>query len=52
MVNDLVVKELTREEECRLVDVPGLVPMVGGMWPWGRGNWGWGGNGDGMKLKC
>ncbi|GLI58954.1 hypothetical protein VaNZ11_000672 [Volvox africanus] len=27
MVNEMVVKELTREEQCRLVDVPGLVPV-------------------------
>jgi hypothetical protein len=28
MVNEMVVKELTREDQCRLVDVPGLVPVV------------------------
>ncbi|GLC68369.1 hypothetical protein PLESTF_000683700 [Pleodorina starrii] len=27
MVNEMVVKELTREDQCRLVDVPGLVPL-------------------------
>ncbi|PNW74724.1 hypothetical protein CHLRE_12g512750v5 [Chlamydomonas reinhardtii] len=27
MVNEMVVKELTKEDQCRLVDVPGLVPV-------------------------
>ncbi|KAG2452564.1 hypothetical protein HYH02_002801 [Chlamydomonas schloesseri] len=27
MVNEMVVKQLTKEDQCRLVDVPGLVPV-------------------------